>query len=702
MTNKNRKIEIESRVLEFLKDNKNSYFSLKELSQALQLRKHEYKSLQEVMNKLKRDNDVILKNRQFGIKTSPQSQKVEGVFDAGSLVRGYSYAFVNCPSGDIFIDSEDISNAYHGDKVLVEIRYKRRGLLYGRIVKVKRRANNFLTGNIDHYQGKYYFLPDLAMIHTTFQITDLRSARKGEKVLLQIENWGDRENNKKPAGKVTEILGKAGNTRTEELALIKQFDLPLEFPRDVNDEVSNLDDNIDDREIRRREDFRNITTITIDPSSAKDYDDAISLEITDDHYVLYVHIADVTHYVRPGNHLFEEAVKRGNSFYFPRSVIPMLPEKLSNKICSLRPDEDKLTLSVVTRFDRNYNIEDQYICESLIRSSARLNYDEVDNIFEGRKHTIPEEIVHILKELRKLSQELSSRRYARGYIPFDMPDTEFEFDDEGNISAIKRSRETESHKLIENCMLLANEYTAELLHKKGKRSIYRIHENPDEDSVRKILDLLSYYRIKYKKNQKTQKLIQGLLTSMPNEDYHRVFDPIILRSMKKARYDTEPIGHFGLAIKYYTHFTSPIRRVCDLAVHHLIRQHIWKQKYGDNFQAKTVREIAERASEQESLADNAERETSYQFKKLYMKDKVGENYQGLVVNMNNNNMIVELNDLPVSGIIPLSSLKDDKYNFYSRYMELIGKRGKRVFRLMDKLTVKLERIEFDLVFSLVE
>jgi len=576
MAKKTRKAEIESRVLEFLDSHKNNYFSLKNLSQSLHLRKHEYKILQEVMNKLKRDGEVVLKNRQFGIKTSPQSQMVTGIFDAGSLVRGYSYAFVKCPDGDIFIDSEDISNAYHNDEVLTE------------------------------------------------------------------------------------------------------------------------------EEIQRRKDFRNLTTLTIDPSSAKDYDDAISLEIKDGKYVLYVHIADVTHYVRPGNNLFNEAVERGNSFYFPRSVIPMLPERLSNKICSLKPDEDKLTLSVVTTFDRNYNIEEQYVCESLIRSSARLNYEEVDDLFEEREHTIPSEIVQILLELRKLSEELSKRRYARGYIPFDMPDTEFEFDEDGNLSGITRSRETESHKLIENCMLLANEYTAELLHRKGKKAIYRIHEYPDEDSVRKILDLLTYYRLKYKKNQKTQKLIQGLLTSMPNEEYHRVFDPIILRSMKKARYDTEPIGHFGLATRYYTHFTSPIRRICDLAVHHLIRQHIWKQKYGADFQPNTIKEIADRASEQESLADNAERETSYQFKKLFMKDRIGETYQGLVVNMNNNNIIVELNDLPVSGIIPLSSLKDDKYNFYSRYMELIGKRGKRVFRLLDRLTVKLERIDFDLIFSLVE
>jgi ribonuclease R len=702
MANKKRQKEIESMILNLLEKNKNNYYSLKDLSSLLPLRKHEHKELNEIMNNLKREKRVSLKHKQFGISSGRKSQRVTGKFDSGSLVRGYSYAFVLSPQGDIFVDSEDISNAYNNDEVLVEIKYRRKGMLYGKILKVEKRANTHLSGDIDHYQGRYYFIPDLEKIHTTFEVSDLAGAKEKQKVLLEIIDWGNRDLNIKPHGKVVEILGEAGDTRIEELSLIKQFELPLSFPEEVLRETEKLQEEIPAKEIKRRKDFRSLLTFTIDPVTAKDYDDAISLVVKDNKYILYVHIADVTYYINTDSNLFNEAVNRGNSFYFPRTVIPMLPEKISNKICSLRPDEDKLTMTVITEFDAKLNILDQSVCESVIRSSFRLNYEEVDQLFEGGEQQLNEGLVSVLQELRRISKDLTKRRYDKGYIPFNMPDTVFHYDEEGNISAITRTRETESHKLIENCMLLANEYTASLLNKKASQSIYRIHEEPDESSVDKILKLLTYYKIKYKKNQKTPKLIQKLLLAMPNENYHRVFDPLILRSMKKARYDTIPVGHFGLAMENYTHFTSPIRRICDLTVHHLIRQEIWKQQKRKEIKKKKLQEIADNASERELLADNAERETRSRFKKLYMKDKVGETYQGLIVSMNNNNLIIELNSIPVSGLIPLSSLTDDDYSFYSRYMEVIGKKGKRVFRLLDKVTVRLERIDFDLIFSLIE
>ncbi len=702
MTNLKRRQQIEEMILRFLRSNKNKFYSLKDISNELPLRKHEHRELKEIMNNLKRKKEVILKNKQFGIKASPPPKRVVGKFDAGSLVRGYSFAFVNTDKADMFIDSEDIGNAYHGDEVLTEIKYKRRGMLYGKILKVEKRANKYLTGNIDHYQKKYYLIPDLAVIHTTFDISELAGAKKDQKVKLKIEDWGNPDLNIKPYGKVIEVIGEAGDTKVEEISLIKQFELPLYFPDEVLKEAEMIAEKIEESEIKRRHDFRDLLTFTIDPQTAKDYDDAISFEITDNKYILYVHIADVTYYINTDSYLFNEAVSRGNSFYFPRKVIPMLPERISNKICSLRPDEDKLTLTVVTEFDKKFNLLGQSVCESVICSSARLTYEEVDSLFEEQEHNIPDAVSSVLTELRKLSSKMSGDRYAKGYIPFNMPDTVFRYDEEGNIEDITRTRETESHKLIENCMLLANQYTAELLNNKTDKAIYRIHEEPDESAVQKILKLLTYYRFRYKKNLRTQKLIQSLLTSMPNEDYHRVFDPLILRSMKKARYDTVPLGHFGLAMKHYTHFTSPIRRICDLTIHHLIRQALWHQKGKRVLKARKLQEIADNASERELLADRAERETVNRFKKLYMKDKLGEHYSALIVNMNNNNLIVELNSIPVSGVIPLESLSDDYYRFYPRYMEVLGKTGKRVFRLLDKLTVRLERIDFDLIFSLVE
>ncbi|MBW6516681.1 MAG: hypothetical protein K0B81_08740, partial [Candidatus Cloacimonetes bacterium] len=256
MPNKNRREEIEKLIIDYLEKNRNSYYSLRDLTQLLPLRKHEHRELRDIMNSLKRDGKIILRNKQFGIKSSPQQKIVEGKFDAGSLVRGYSYAFVNNKNGDIFIDSEDISSAYHGDTVRVEIKYRRRGLLYGKVLKIVKRANDKLSGNIDAYQGRYYLVPDLARIHTTFDITDRGGAKVNDKVHLQIEDWGNREMNKRPRGKVIEILGTAGDTKVEELALIKQFELPLFFPDEVIAETEKLNDEVDENTLHNRKDFR--------------------------------------------------------------------------------------------------------------------------------------------------------------------------------------------------------------------------------------------------------------------------------------------------------------------------------------------------------------------------------------------------------------------------------------------------------------
>lgn len=702
MANLKRKKQIEERVIKLLEKSKDNTFYLKDLADSVPIGKHEYRYLVEVVNNLKREGKIVLRSRQYGSRSQPESKTtIKGTFDAGSLVRGYSYAFVISEKGDIFIDSEDISNAYNGDEVLIEIKYRRKGLLYGKVKEVIKRAFSHLSGDLNSYQGRHFFVPDLAKIHTTFEVSDLNGAAVNDKVLLEITDWGNRDLNTTPKGRVIEIIGKAGNTGTEEISLIKQFELPLSFSDTVLEEANGLPLDISESEIKRRKDFRDLPTFTIDPKTAKDYDDAISLVIKDSKYILYVHIADVSYYVSTDSELFNESVKRGNSFYFPRTVVPMLPERISNKICSLRPAEDKLTMTVITEFNKDFRVLKQSLCESVIRSSARLNYEEVDSFFAGKEHGIPEEIAGSLSVLRRISAHLSKERHAKGYIPFNMPDTVFEFSEEGKISDIIRTRETESHKLIENFMLLANEYTAHLLSSKAKSLIFRVHEFPEESSVEKILKLLTYYRIRYKKNLKTQKLIQQLLKAMPNDDYHRVFDPMILRSMKKARYDTDPIGHFGLAMEHYTHFTSPIRRICDLTIHHLIRQTLMNAKGKQSLNSRRLINIAETASEREIFADTAERETAYRFKKLYMHERIGDMFRALVVNINNNNIIVELDELPVTGVIPINSLDED-FSFYSRYMELIGRNTNRTIRLLDRLTVRLERIDFDMKFSLLD
>ena len=703
MASERRKREITEQILILLEVNRGKYLTLKEISNLLQTRKHEYKTLNDLLNHLKRENKILLKNRRYGIAASPLPKQIIGQFDATSLVRGFSYAFVNHPDGDVLIDGEDIGNAFHNDEVQIRIKFKRRGLLHGVVEKVIKRANEQFTGNIEKYKGRLYFIPDLGKIDSIFDIIELAGAQENDKVVFKVEDWGSYSDLRRPAGRVVEVLGQAGDVNTETLAVMKQFELPLEFPPAVLAEVDKLSEEITEKDIKARTDLRDLPTITIDPETAKDYDDAISIIEVGKGYELYVHIADVSHYVKLNTLLFKEAFERGNSFYFSRQVIPMLPPKISNQICSLRPDEDKLTISVITKMDEKFRITSQSVVESVIRSKARLSYEQVDAYLEGSTEQIPEEAYIVIDNLSKLSKTLSNQRYAKGYIPFNMPELEFIYDDTGKIAELKRSMETESHKIVENCMLLANEYVATRLNEFSDTGMYRVHEFPDGEAVDRIIRLLAFYEVvPTKKNLRGQKLIQSLLELMPDDKYHRVFDPLILRSMKKAKYDVQPIGHFGLATKYYTHFTSPIRRLCDLTVHHLLKQHLWDTGDQKKLAENELKKIAGRASERELVADNVEREVAYNFKKLFMKDKVGEVYEGMIVNITNSNIVVEIDEIPVTGIVPISSLRDDSYRFYQIYMELIGRKTRKIYKLMDRVTVRLDRIEYDLIFTLLE
>ncbi|HPR18887.1 MAG TPA: VacB/RNase II family 3'-5' exoribonuclease, partial [Candidatus Cloacimonadota bacterium] len=448
----------------------------------------------------------------------------------------------------------------------------------------------------------------------------------------------------------------AGDPDVEVLSVIKQYDLPLSFPEAVLNELQNLPEGISENEISGRKDLRELPTITIDPASAKDYDDAISLKKNADSFELYVHIADVAHYVKPGSELFKEAAKRGNSCYFPKRVIPMLPEKISNHICSLRPYEEKLTVTVYTKFDPEYKIVSQSAFESVIRSDARCNYDEIDEFFENKNSGLEASIQEMLSEMRKLSAFLQEKRKEQGYLYFDLPETEFVFDDDGHITDLQRSRETESHQLIENFMLIANEYVAKEL--SSHPTIYRIHEEPDDEKMLSLAELMKKCSLKLNLKQNYNYALQELLESMPNPLYHRVFDRMILRNMKRAKYSVENAGHFGLAIKTYTHFTSPIRRLCDLIVHHQIKAQIRRRDNG--FSSSLLFDYAGVATEREQIADEAEREVDMKNKFIFMKKHLGEEYTGVIIGMKADGLIVELDRYPVTGIVEAASFKDDQ------------------------------------------
>ncbi|MCD4828411.1 MAG: ribonuclease R [Candidatus Cloacimonetes bacterium] len=717
---------IAQKVLQALEKQPHQSFRIKELAALARVKKHNYRELKDTLIELVKQERIQRHNKTYRHKrnaakaqsakksadSTPQSKAdskprntlmVEGRLDATPLARNHAFAFVICEGDedDVFVSEEDLGDALHNDRVLVELAYRRGKRRHGIIREVVKRARSRFVGNLEKHRQDVYFVADDPRVHRTFLVRDLLGARTGQKVMLNVVNWGLQAQHARPAGDVVEILGEAGDPQVEVLGVIRQYDLPLEFPRKVLAEADALPDSPPAKSIKGRLDLRQTTSFTIDPVSAKDFDDALCLEKTADGWRLYVHIADVAHWVRPGSLLFREAENRGNSFYFPKTVIPMLPQKISNKLCSLRPHEDKLCLTVISEMDSRFNIRKQNVHETVIRSSARLTYEEVDDLFAEREHEIPDDVVSMLRGLRKLSDTLNKRRRARGCLWFDMPDTEYQFDDKGYLTALGRSMETESHKLVENCMLIANEYTATILTKKAPATLYRIHEDPVVEKVRKAVDTIQCNGFKVEWHDDVSKTLQSILMGGQGRDFHRVFDPLLLRTMMKARYSTDHIGHFGLAMDTYTHFTSPIRRLCDLIVHLQIKQHVLGGR-GASFSTARLRELAERNSGQELLAQESEREVNRVNERQFIRRHIGDEFEALIVHITRATIIFDLDEYPVRGVIRTADLEGDHYRFLPDHVRLVGRRTGSVFKLMDRARVRIERVDDEVFLSLVE
>lgn len=727
--------EIETKVLELFKQYPGAELKVKEISSILSIKKHDYKNLNDTIRKLVKDN-LLIRNKQYitsNIKSEAPSETkssvksgtkggdrtdtpkakssqydkrdkhnaplIEATFDATSLAKGYSFGFAITDDKDYFISSEDLLDAYHGDKIQIEGYKNKSGKYYGVVRNVLERVNTTMVGNVTRYGKSYIFVCDNHKIHTSITVNSPNRDIDQMKVEIEIVNWGDKRRSRLPLGKVLSILGEAHDPEIEVLGVIKQFELPLEFPEKVIDEANLISAELDPQEISRRSDFRDIPTMTIDPISAKDYDDAISFVKEKSGYTLYVHIADVGHYVKPRTEMFKEAANRGNSFYFPKRVIPMLPEQISNNICSLRPEEDKFTVSVVTKLSPTFKIEKQYAVESIINSDARLNYAEIDKFFETGELDQPNEVKEMLTDSLKFSKLLSEKLIKNGYINFKLPDVEYVYDDEGHLDSILESEETDSHKLIENFMLLANEYIATFLKAKAKTTIYRVHELPDPERIESLAKLLSFYGHQMKFDGTLNHSIQQLLKSFEGTFEEKVFNKMILRTMKKAQYTVKHDLHFGLSIQNYTHFTSPIRRLSDLVIHLQLKSFLGND--GHKFASQELVTLAETASEQEILSDEAAREILNKMVQYFMKDRVGMEFEAIITGMNNSNIFATLLQYPITGVIKLSSIPGDYYTFDDQRMFMNGKRRKGVFKLAQKLNIRVAAVTDDIYYEVM-
>ncbi|MCL1827064.1 MAG: VacB/RNase II family 3'-5' exoribonuclease [Candidatus Cloacimonetes bacterium] len=714
---------IKKELLSFLNERPDREYTTTQITSILGLKNSYRVEIQALLNMLNVEGYVTKRNKRYAINpdkmsgeieltppdidqqpTEPKRRKSEktvtGKFDATSLSKNLSHAYIVVDEGtDVLVSAEDTLNAYHGDMVEVKIIRTRNDKRYGVITKILSRNKTRFAGMIETVKKKSYFRSDNFKIHTLFEVTDTLKATSSQKVLVEVINWGLRSLNKLPVCKVVEILGEAGDQEIEVLSVIKEFDLPLEFPAEAISQAKKLSMKMTKKELAQRTDLRDLYTITIDPISAKDYDDAVSLIEEDDRTLtLYVHIADVAHYILPDSAVWTEAANRGNSYYFPNNVIPMLPEILSNKLCSLRPDEDKLTITVQTTFKPNGSIKSQKIYQSITCSNARLAYEEVDDYFENRKHNFSTELCSTIDRMRSLSHTLSQKRTDNGYLKFDLPEREFVYDDEGKVIDIKQSIETESHTLVENFMLVANEYVAKLLKKATSLTMYRIHEEPDEKDFVKIRDMLKAYNISFKVDKESlNKTWQNALECLPSQAYHQVFDRMILRSMKKAKYSYTPLPHFGLGINTYTHFTSPIRRLCDLVVHTLLKESVFKVRK-EELPVAYILGYSKVATDKEVIADESERLVEKKIINTFMRQHLGQCFSAIINGMNSSSIFIELQEYPIRGVIKLGQLNDDYYDFLDKQFIIKGKRTKKMFRLCDKIEVILFKVDDDLYF----
>lgn len=625
-------------------------------------------------------------------------------FDTGKLVgtlqiiNAGEYGFVLLKDKqikDIFVAGKNLNTSFNGDTVEAVLIPSRRGKsLEGEIVRVIERKRNEIVGTLHKSKSFYFIAPDDDKIHRDIYVPSdkLSGAKEGEKVVVADIEWKAPLLN--PEGRVIEILGKAGSYDAEIASIAREFGLTYKFPKAVLSEAESFTDIIPQSEINNRVNFRNKTVITIDPEDAKDFDDAVSIEVLPNgNNLIGIHIADVSHYVRHGTELYDEALERGTSVYIVGKVIPMLPEKLSNNICSLVPYKDRLTFSVIVEMTPRCKIVSYEIQKTIINSKRRFTYDEVQEIIESGLGDFKDEII----QLNQVSKSLREKRMKKGSINFYSPEVNFKLDENGVPIEIKIKEVRESHNLIEELMLLANQIVAEHVKAKANKKtipfVYRVHDLPDKEKIiefSRFVKSLGYHFDPNSANKSAQ--FQLLLEEVKGKEEEAVVNEIAIRSMAKAVYSTENIGHYGLGFRYYTHFTSPIRRFPDLIVHRLIFDYN-QEKLEKNLSLEELEEICDHASAQERNAVNAER-LSVKLKQIeYLKSKVGGDFHGVVSGITHFGIFIELSHTLAEGLIRLRDMNDDYYVFDEKNYSIIGKRTGRKIRLGDKVNVKLVRVD---------
>lgn len=596
---------------------------------------------------------------------------------------------------DVYLAPRKVRTALHGDKVNVHVYESSKGKRReGEVVEILERAKFEFTGIVKLSKHFAFFIPDdRKMLHDIFiPLEDLNGAKNGVKALARIVDWPAGAKN--PVGIIKNILGNQGENNTEMNAILAEYGFPLSFPPEVEQEAESISPEISKEEIAKRRDFRQTLTFTIDPFDAKDFDDAISFKVLENgNYELGVHIADVSHYVVPDSALDKEAYDRGTSVYLVDRVIPMLPERLSNNLCSLRPKEEKLCFSAVFELDQNANIVNEWFGKTVIYSDQRFAYEEVQDIIEKQEGSFVEEIL----TLNKLAHILRDRKFKHGAISFESTEVKFRLDEEGKPIGVYVKERKDAHKLIEDFMLLANRRVAEFIARKGKGKhkytfVYRAHDSPKPESLTAFASFAAKFghKISTKSDREAAKSLNKLMHDVEGTKEQNVLTQLAIRSMAKALYTTKSSSHYGLAFDFYTHFTSPIRRYPDVMVHRLLEHYL---AGGESVNADHYEKLCQHASQMEKKAADAER-ASIKYKQAeYLENHIGQIYMGIISGVTEWGMYVEIEENKCEGMIRLRDISDDFYVLDEKNYCIIGQRKKRTYQLGDEVKIKVKRVD---------
>lgn len=706
-------MNFKEKIFSFMKEEAYKPLTLNELMQTFEVESSMKKEMLKTLNELENEGSIIFtRSQRYGI---PEKMNlVTGTLDGNQ--KGFAFLRPDDKNiNDIFISPVDMNGAMHGDRVIVrpmkateEVKSPE-----GKVIRIIERANDYVIGTFQKSKHFGFVVPDDKRISYDIFIPreEFNGANTNDKVNVKITEWPVKRKN--PEGSIVEVIGDIEDTLTHIEAVLLNKKVRQVFPEEVIKEAVRVSaEKIHEQEYKRRTDLRDLPIITIDGADAKDLDDAVYVEkISDNEYKLGVHIADVTHYVKEDRNLDKEALKRATSIYLVDRVIPMLPKELSNGVCSLNPNEDKLTLSCEMIINGKGNVVDYNIFESIIKNHYRMTYTDVSDILENNDEELSKkykEIVPMIKVMEELSLLLRKKREIRGAIDFDFPETKIIYDEKGKAIDVTKYERRVSNKIIEEFMLVCNETIAEHYYWLNMPFVYRIHEDPDEEKIYEFSTLIHNlgYTLKGVNNEVHPRELQQLLLKIKGTKEESLINNMMLRSLRKAIYSPSSTQHFGLAAQYYCHFTSPIRRYPDLQIHRIIKGQLNGRFSEQDYQKLNERTaiVAEQSSKMERIADEIERDCDKIKIAEYMSDKIGEEYDGVVSGVTSFGIFVELEN-SVEGLVHISNMVDDFYIFDNEKKELYGKTSAKIFKIGDKVKIRVEKVSIaraEIDFALIE